>query len=718
MTTAKLAEHIKFGFKRRISPVIQSERAECGLACLTMIAAFHGHRLSLGDIRRRFPISQKGVTLSRVIDIAAALKLDSRAIKVPLSETRKIRLPAILHWDGDHFVVLSSVGRRWVGIFDPACGEARVSWEDFAERFSGIALELTPSLEFAPAYGEPNKRASTLLANIEGITSGTIQVILYALALEFCVLLAPLYVQWTLDKVLVSSDRELLTVLSLCFLFLVLFQAGMGAIRSWAVNWISVHLGVQWISTLFGHMTGLPLDFFEKRHVGDIVSRFGSIEAMQRTLSNQFVSAFIDGLMSIATMALLVYYNAYLAVMVALAVGSYALVRRILFRSLRRHTNSFIHYGAKQQSVLIETLRGIQAIKLANRQSVRRGLYVNALVDSTNSQIRLQYLDIIFKAANVSILGCGRVALIWLGATLVLNGMLTAGMMIAIIAYVDQLATRAAALIDKWNEFRMLGLHFERVDEIASERAEDLGESWPERKQGAFTIELENVWFRYAEGEPWILKDCSFSCRSGESVAISGSSGAGKTTLAKILLGLLEPTRGRVLLNGKDIRQVGIAAFREMVSAVMQDDQLFSGSIAENISFFDISADQDRIELSAKRAHIHDDILKMQMGYSTLVGDMGSSLSGGQKQRVLIARALYRDPSILILDEATSHLDVIKEQLVNQTVQEMCVARIIIAHRPETIASADRTLFMKDGRLMEPSVLEDILASMEVTPVN
>ncbi|HET7162029.1 MAG TPA: ATP-binding cassette domain-containing protein, partial [Rhodanobacteraceae bacterium] len=222
-------------------------------------------------------------------------------------------------------------------------------------------------------------------------------------------------------------------------------------------------------------------------------------------------------------------------------------------------------------------------------------------------------------------------------------------------------------------------------------------------------VEVRNVSFRYADGESWILKNCSLAIPVGESVALTGPSGCGKTTLAKIILGLLEPEEGEVLYGGIDIRRLGLRRYRNQVGAVMQDDQLFAGSIADNIACFDSESNPLRIEAAARLAAIHDDIAATPMGYQSLVGDMGSALSGGQKQRILLARALYRNPSLLVLDEATSHLDIERERQVSAAINRMQITRIVIAHRPETIASAQRALRVINGAVQSiPSRLHDV----------
>lgn len=377
---------------------------------------------------------------------------------------------------------------------------------------------------------------------------------------------------------------------------------------------------------------------------------------------------------------------------------AYGLIRWAFFNPLRRANEEQIVYGARQQSELLESIRGAMPIKLANKQDERLSRYANATVAAANRNIGIQRLSIAFTLGNQLMFGMGRVAMIWIAATLALKSEFTAGALIAFIAYADQFTSRAAGLIDKWVDFRMLKLHAERVADIALSAPEKRAEATWTGPIPEASIELCNVSFRYAENEPWILRHCNLKIKAGESVAITGPSGCGKSTLAKIVLGLLEPTEGTVKFGGIDIRRLGLDTYRQWVGAVMQDDQLFAGSIADNIGFFDPEVSMEWIVAAAQMAVIHEDIMAMPMGYQSLVGDMGSSLSGGQKQRVVLARALYRRPKLIVLDEATSHLDTEREQAVNATLGRLAISRFIIAHRPETIASAEKVIALKAGQ--------------------
>jgi ATP-binding cassette subfamily B protein RaxB len=696
---ADYREALRFGWRRTLPMMLQTEAAECALACLAMVAVYHGHDVDLAGLRRRFSTSLKGVNLAQVMEMAARLGFASRPLKLDLPDLKQLKRPCLLHWDMNHFVVLKRVTSRGIVVHDPARGVRKLRLAEVSEHFTGVALELSPGADFKPVVERQGVSLRALTGSFHGIGSALAQILVLALALEIFSLATPFYTQWVLDQVLVSADRDLLTLLGLGFGALAIFQALVSAARAWVVTWLGATVAVQWQSNLVGHLLKLPLDWFEKRHVGDVVSRLGSSQTIQKTLTTQFIGSLLDGLMSLATLVVMGFYSLPLTSLVAGLFVLYGLLRWIFFNPLRLANEDQIAHAARQQSELLEAIRGVLPIKLANQQEERRARYANAAVMTTNRDVRIQKLSIAFNTLNQLIFGMGRVVLVWIAAVQALEGNLSAGMLIAFIAYADQFITRAAALIDKGVDLRMLKLHAERLADVALAAPEPIDElGWVGEPADA-SIELRNVSFRYAESEPWILKSCNLRVESGASIAIAGPSGSGKTTLAKIMLGLLDPDEGEVLFGGVPIRKLGLARYRAHVAAVMQDDQLFAGSIADNVCFFDPQPNWELIGAVASMAAIHTDIAAMPMGYQTLVGDMGSSLSGGQRQRVILARALYRRPKLVVLDEATSHLDTERERLVNIAIQQMKITRVVIAHRAETMSAVERVVAVRQGKI-------------------
>ncbi|MFZ5637714.1 MAG: peptidase domain-containing ABC transporter [Pseudomonadota bacterium] len=687
-----------------MKPILQSEAAECGLACIAMVADAHGMHVGLPALRQRFPLSLKGAKLGQLIQIAQRLGFRTRALRLELDDLPMLGMPCILHWDLNHFVVLVAVDKGKVRIHDPAYGERVLPIEEVSKHFTGIALELSPGVEFKRCPPAPGVTLRELTGPVRGLWSAAGQVLGLSFALQILVVISPFFMQWVVDQVLVSADRSLLLLLAVGFGLSLLIQVGIGLLRGWSVVYISSQLGLQWSANVLAHVLRLPLDFFEKRHLGDIVSRMSSIQAIQRTLTTDFIEAVVDGAMAIVTLTMMLIYSWKLTLATLVAVAIYIAVRALGYGAMRDRMERQLMAAASQQSHLFETISGMQSIKTAGLESHRHAAYCTLLNNTVNQDIVLARMGLGFNAANQLVFGIERIVVIWIAATLAMSNVFSVGMLVAYLAYKDLFATRVAGLIDKLVGFRMLRVHSERLAELVLTPPE-ADDGLPEGSTLAHTgIEVENLAFRYADGEAWVFRDCGFRIAPGESVAIVGASGCGKTTLLKLMLGLLKPTAGTVRIGGIDVHRAGAREVRARIGVVMQDDQLFAGSVADNIALFDPDQEPARIERAARMAAVHDEILAMPMGYNSLIGDMGSVLSGGQKQRVILARALYREPALLFLDEATSHLDVDNERLVNEAIRSLALTKVIVAHRPETIASADRVLVLRNGEIREDAI--------------
>ena len=512
---------------------------------------------------------------------------------------------------------------------------------------------------------------------------------------------------------LASGDRELLTVIVLGFGLLLVCQTGIALMRSWMVMVLGLTLALQRLGNVFAHLLRLPTNFFEKRHLGDITSRFGAVNAIQKTLTTAAIEAVLDGLMAVAALVMMALYAPTLMAIVLGAVVAYGLLRWAMYRPFRDAAAERLVIAAKENTHFLETLRAITPLKLFGREQERRARWQNLIVDVQNRDVRTAKMGIAFSTANTFIFGLENLLVFWIGGKLIMEGQLagaptmTVGMLFAFIAYKGQFTGRVSALINYAVELKMLSLHAERLADIVLEPPEKDDAPEHDLAHLAPSIELKNVSFRYAEGEPWVLKEANLKIQAGESVAITGPSGAGKTTLLKIALGLLQPNEGEVLYGGQRIQHLGLQNVRRQIGTVIQEDVLLTGSLADNIAFFDVAPDLERVQACAALAQLHEDITKMPMGYQTLVGDLGHGLSGGQKQRLLLARSLYKQPKVLALDEATSHLDLGNERAVTAALSQMPLTRLIIAHRPETIAGAQRVVQVKDGQV------SDVLRAVE-----
>ena len=690
--------------------IIQSEASECALASLAMVCSAHGLQVDLADLRRRFAVSIKGATMQQLVQHADGLNFSSRPLRLELDEMSQLQLPCILHWGLNHFVVLAKVRKKHIVLHDPAVGERRVPMDEVSRHFTGVALELTPNADFEPSDQRQRVSLAALTGKVLGLKRSMFQIFALALVLQLFAIAAPLLNQLVVDDAIATYDKDLLSVLIVGFALLLLIQTLLGLARSWMVMALSMSLSLQWTSNVFSHLLKLPIEYFEKRHLGDVVSRFGSVNTIQKTLTSSLIEAVLDGLMSVAALGMMLLYLPLLTAVVVGAVAVYALLRWAMYKPFRDASAERLIVAAKENTHFLESLRAITPLKLFGRENERRARWQNLLIDVQNRDIKTAKMGIAFSTANTFISGIENLLVLWLGAGLVMQTTqtnaqsqagFTIGMLFAFISYKGQFSGRMGTLINYFVEIKMLGLHAERLADIAlTEPEKDVAQDNTLQHLEP-TIELRNVSFRYGEGEPWLLKEANLTLNAGESVAIVGASGCGKTTLLKLILGLRQPMEGDILYGGIPVKQLGLQNYRKLIGTVMQEDVLLAGSIAENISFFDVHFDMERVQICGNLAAVHADISRMPMGYQTLVGDMGSALSGGQKQRILLARALYKQPRVLALDEATSHLDIANEKKVTQTLAQMNITRIVVAHRPETIAAAQRVVALEHGKIVD-----------------
>lgn len=694
-------QNLVFTFRSKVPVILQTESSECGLACLAMISSYYGHYETIFTLRQKYSVSIKGSSLSDLIKIAGQINLNSRPLKLEIYELSKLRLPCIIHINMDHFVVLVSVNKK-IEVIDPSLGKMFFSIDEFSDIFTGIALEIWPNSKFEKNEKKEIFNFFYLLYDLKNLLPSFSYILILAIVLEILGLVSPLYMQFVLDNVIPEGDKQLLLTLTIAFFMLMVFNIVITTTQTLIGMFVSTTLNVQWKSNVLNHLVNIPNEYFFKRHLGDIISRFNSIDPIQSTLTSTFIITFLNACLAIFTLCLMFYFSAQLALITLIAMMLYLLLKVITYLPLRNLAEKGIILGASQNSYLMETIRGIRAIKQYNKQDERSNNWLSLFVNQTNNSLLSQKLSVVISVINKFIFGVENLLIIWCGANLVIDKTFTIGFLTAFIAYKTQFSTRFSSLIDSYFQIKMLSLHGERLSDIVLTDQEDvtafeLTSNLKQEIKGQ--IKAENISFKYGDFEAEIIQDLNLTIEAGQSIALTGPSGCGKTTFLNLLNASLEPTSGEIFLDNIPFSQLGTKNLRSLIACVDQNDTLFAGNIIENISFFDSNVNLEWVERCAEMAGIHNEISKMPMGYWSLVGDMGSSLSGGQKQRILIARALYQKPKILFMDEATSHLDIRKEKEINQMISELKITRVIIAHRKETIMSADRVISLKEGKI-------------------
>lgn len=688
-----LIEQLDLQLRPRVPLVHQTESSECGLACLAMICSHYGKQSNLIALRQQFNLSARGTTLAGMTQIAEQLGLATRCLSLDLNELSALKTPCILHWDFNHFVVLVSVKQNRAILHDPARGRRKVGMEEMSKYFTGIALEVWPGSTFAAQPTSHQFSLRSLAAKVHGLKGMLGKIFFYSLIIETINLLIPIGTQLALDHAIPAADMGLLTVICIGLFLFTLLRVALSALRSWSSLIMTTLINVQWQSGLFTHLVRLPLSYFERRKLGDIQSRFGSLNTLRETFTSSIIGALIDGTMMMGVIVMMILYGGWLTSVVIGFTALYVLTRLLTYSTYRELSEETLIRDARTRSYFMETLYGIATVKMQGLSERRGTHWLNLEIDTINTEIKITKMDLLFGGVNAFIIACEQITMLWLGSKLIIENAMTIGMFIAFGVFREQFADRIWSLTNFLMKLRMMHLHNERVSDIALNVREM---KKPDREiintMQPVTLETHALSYRYDEHSADVFRNLSFKVSAGESVAITGPSGAGKTTLMRVLCGLFEPLSGSVTIDGYDIQQLGLNNYRKIIGCVMQDDKLFSGSIRENICGFDDKGDKEWMEACARASYIHDVINKMPMGYEPLIGELGEGLSGGQKQRLFIARALYRKPGILFMDEATSALDEESESYVNAAIKKLNITRIIIAHRKSTIASAERVI--------------------------
>jgi len=693
LSVKKLVSQLNIQLRYRVPLIHQTESSECGMACLAMICGHYGKNVDLITLRQQFNLSARGTTLSGLAGIAEQLGMSTRPLSLELDELGVLKMPCILHWEFNHFVVLVSVKRHRAILHDPARGRRTVSLTELSQCFTGVAIEVWPGCAFTANTVHNRLSFGTLMGGVHGLKATLGKIFCLSLVIETINLMMPVGTQLVMDHAIPAGDHGLLTLICIGLLLFILMRTTVSMLRAWSSLIMATLINVQWQSGLLNHLLKLPLNYFERRKLGDIQSRFGSLNTLRETFTSSIVGALMDGIMVVGVVVMMVLYGGWLTWIVLGFSAIYVLIRLLTYGTYRQLSEETLVRDARNKSYFMETLYGIATVKMQGMSERRGTQWLNLEIDTINSEIKVTKMDLFFGGINSFIAACDQIIILWLGASLVIENQMTIGMFIAFGAFREQFSDRITSLTSLILQLRMMNLHNERIADIAlnpqEKRKPDISVC---TAMCPISLETYNLSYRYDNQSAPIFSDLCIRILPGESVAITGHSGAGKTTLMRVLCGLFEPGAGKVIVDGKDIQQIGVNNYHKMIGCVMQDDKLFSGSIRENICGFAECENKDWMIECAKASYIHDIIIKMPMGYETLTGELGEGLSGGQKQRIFIARALYRKPGILFMDEATSSLDHESESYVNKAIKELNITKVIIAHRETTIASADRVI--------------------------
>ena len=685
---------------KKVKPILQDEYYECGIAALTMCFKFHNLDLDLESLRNKHVISNDGPTMMDLIEISEKEGFDGELYEADVNDLKELKLPAILHWDLNHFVVVTKVTNKKITIADPAIGIVEYNYEEISKHFTGYALEVLPKLNkdyqdavdyWATKTKKKNLNLSHFIKNTNNFYKTISYILFITIVIQSISMLLPILSQVIIDDFITLKTSYNLSYFIAAAIGLVFFRFYANIIKTWSIIFVGFHWHSHFSSYFFKKLLNISIEYFESRGSSDIFSRFQGLYELKDALTDKIIEGVIDGLMVLVTLVAMSFYSIKLALISLIFFFVYAVVRYFCFKSEKLANKKEILSKVKEDSFFLETMRTIESVKIYGGQNERYQGWKKLYLNVANYSINISKIKMWYKSLETLIEGVEYIILLSLSATFVIADEMTLGMMFAFFTYRTIFSSQGKSFIDNIISLKLLTLHLERLNDIENVDEESHLFGKKEYKKDILgKIELDNISFKHKGKDDYVFKNFSLTIEAGENIVITGKSGAGKTTLLKIIMGLIPIESGRILIDGVDLEHLGLNHYRKYISAVLQKEHLISESILNNISFFKKPIDMDKVDSAAKISCIYDDIMKMNMQYHTISGELGGNLSGGQEQRILLARAIYKNPSILFLDEATSFLDLETEKEIVANIKKLGITRISIAHRKESIEMADR----------------------------
>ena len=711
-------EFLKTGEKiiRNFPWLHQHDESDCGAACLTMISKYYGLKLSMGQVREMANVNVEGATMGAVCRAGENLGYRARPYKLSYSGLKQLKMPAIVHWQGYHWIVIFRRSDKYVWLADPAIGIRKLTHEEFKKSWTRYAIELEPTDKFheiQPAKS-PFMRFSKYLLPYKFYF---FEIFIGALVLNLLGLASPLFIQSIIDNVVVYKNVSLLNMMLMGMVMVTFFSTLTSSIQNLIMIYVTTRLDLKLLADFYKHVLSLPMSFFYSRKTGDIITRFGENSKVRAILSGSAITTVLNVIMVVVYLSMMFAYSSDLSMIVLAFMPLFIGLTFIFTPIVKRLSNDLFMSASEQSSLMIESIQGIETIKANSTEWNVRTKWEDSYVNNVNLSAKMQKIQMVGGIVSQTIGTASSITLLWYGAHIVMAGDMSMGEFMGFNAIVGSVMGPIMGLVGLYDQFQTVTTSMERLNDVLELKPEEqpLGS---QDKPKVFInkckgdVSFRDVCFRYgSEDSPLIINNLNLEIKAGQIIALVGKSGCGKSTLIKMFAGFNIPTSGALMIDGVDIKNIDIMSLRRNIGWVLQDSFLFSGSVADNIALGDTEPDMDKVIKAADMAAAHEFIIEFPMGYKTMIGEKGMAVSGGQRQRICIARALYRDPQILLMDEATSSLDAQSEKRIQENLNKILVGRtaVIIAHRLSTVRDADMICYLDQGHIVEKGTHDELL---------
>jgi ABC-type bacteriocin/lantibiotic exporter with double-glycine peptidase domain len=699
--------------RHRVPVVLQLTQGECGAACLTMILNYHGRKTSVSECRDFCDPGRDGLTAQTIVKVARNFGLRAKAYTVNLKNIKYLQLPAIIHWNFNHYLIVEKFTRGRVEIVDPAVGYRRLTIDEFDIGFTGVALTFEPGVHFKQNSSKGKSLWYKYLKAILLVPRSLrtlLQILAISLLMQVLGLAMPIFTKVLVDNVLPFHITNIMPILGIGIVLLVLSRIVITYLRGALFLYLQSRVDAHMMTGFFEHVLRLPFQFFHKLTTGDLIMRLGSNTMIRQALTNQTISIMLDGPFVLFYLVILLTQSLTfggIVLVFGLVQVSILFASRTKMQDLMRRD---LTASAESQSYLVEALKGIATLKASGTENRAYDHWSNLFFKHLNIILQRGHFSLVLRTAWTGLYALWPLTLLWVGAHFVMNNTMSLGTMLALNALAGSFLGPLSGLVSTGQQLQLVRAYLERINHVIETEPEQNPQEVQKAPHPITKIELKGVSFRYDKNSPLVLKNISVIIEAGQKVALVGRTGAGKSTLAMILLGLYVPEKGEILYNGMPLQKMNYQTLRSQFGVVLQESFLFNSSIRQNIAFNDPGMSLDELKEAARIAVIHDEIMRMPLGYDTIISEGGIGLSGGQRQRLSIARALAHKPSLLLLDEATSHLDAATEAMVDDQLSRLSCTRIVIAHRLSTIKNSDLILVIDNGSITELGTHGKLLA--------